>query len=182
MRELVLRAQGGDHDAFERLAAASVRRLHGVARLMLRDPEAARDAVQEALIEVWRGLPTLRDPDAFDAWAHRILVRSCYRSVRARRSRVVEVAQLDAEPSVASAEGRIGDRDEIERAFRRLTVDQRAVLVLYHYAGMSIDEAASVLGIPAGTMKSRLSRATAALRASIDADERAAAAPKARLA
>jgi RNA polymerase sigma-70 factor, ECF subfamily len=170
-REQVIRAQGGDHEAFERLAAAHVRRLNGAAVLILRDREAARDAVQETLIETWRSLPTLRDPDAFDAWLQRILVRSCYRAVRSRR-RIVEVPELDVDAPVPSDERAVDDRDQLERAFRRLTTEQRTVLVLHHHVGLPLSESAAVLGIPIGTMKSRLNRATDALRAAVAADDR----------
>ena len=173
-RELVIRAQGGDHQAFERLAAANARRLHGVATLIVRDPDGARDAVQETLIEVWRSLPTLRDPDAFEGWLQRILVRSCHRAVQARRRRVVEVPGLEIDTPVPSGEGEIDDRDQLERAFRRLTVEQRTVLVLHHHMELPLAESAAILGIPVGTMKSRLNRALDALRAAIAADEREA--------
>jgi RNA polymerase sigma-70 factor (ECF subfamily) len=181
-RELVLRAQGGDHQAFERLAAANARRLYGVATLIVRDPDAARDAVQDTLIETWRSLPTLRDPDAFEGWLQKILVRACHRAVDARRRRVVEVPGLEIDTPVASAERDVDDRDQIERAFRRLTMEQRTVLVLHHHLGLPLAESAGVLGIPVGTMKSRLNRATDALRAAIEADERAPLVPVRRTA
>ena len=171
-RDDVVRAQHGDHEAFERLAAANAGRLIGTATLILRDSEAARDAVQETLIEVWRGLPTLRDPHAFEGWLHRILVRACHRAVRSNRRRAVEVPQLDMDMPNSSEERVIDDRDEIERALRRLTTEQRTVLVLHHHLGLPLAESASILRIPTGTMKSRLHRATAALRAALDADER----------
>ena len=180
MRELVLRAQSGDHEAFERLAAANVRQLHGTAVLILRDREAARDAVQETLIETWRSLPTLREPDAFGGWLHQILVRSCQRAVRTRSRRVIEVAHIDTDAPAPSTEHLVDDRDQIARAFRRLTQEQRTVLVLHHHVGMPLAESAAVLDIPVGTMKSRLSRATEALRAAIAADERDAVAPQGR--
>ena len=81
-RELVERAQQGDHDAFETPAGAAIRRLDTAARLVLRDPDWAKDAVQEALVRAWRNLPGLRDPDRFDAWLHRLLVRACYDELR----------------------------------------------------------------------------------------------------
>jgi RNA polymerase sigma-70 factor (ECF subfamily) len=171
-RELVLRAQAGDHQAFERLAAANARRLHGVATLIVRDPDAARDAVQETLIEVWRSLPTLREPDAFEGWLQRILVRACHRAVQSRRRRLVEIPGLEIDAPVDSHERDVDDRDQIERAFRRLTLEQRTVLVLSHHLGLSLAESAAVLGIPLGTMKSRLNRATHALRAAVEADQR----------
>jgi RNA polymerase sigma-70 factor (ECF subfamily) len=171
-RDDVVRAQHGDHEAFERLAASAAGRLVGTAKLILRDSDAARDAVQETLIEVWRGLPMLRDPDAFEGWLQRILVRACHRAVRSNRRRAVEVPQLDMDMPNPSGERAVDDRDQIERAFRRLTTEQRAVLVLHHHLGLPLAESAGVLQIPTGTMKSRLNRATAALRAALEADER----------
>lgn len=179
-RELVLRAQRGDHEAFESLAAANARRLHGVAVLIVRDLDAARDAVQDTLIETWRSLPALRDPDAFEGWLQRILVRACHRAVQSRRRRAIEVPGLEMDAAVPSAERVIDDRDQIERAFRRLTVEQRTVLVLHHHLGLPLAESAAILGIPVGTMKSRLSRATEAFRAAIEADERAPLIPEGR--
>ena len=174
-RDEVVLAQGGSHAAFERLAAATAGRLMGTAVLILRDRDAARDAVQETLIETWRSLPSLRDPDAFEGWLQRILVRACHRAVRSNRRRAVEVQQLDFDrPSLD--DNAIDDRDRIERAFRRLTTEQRTALVLHHHLGLPLAESAGVLQIPIGTMKSRLNRATAALRAALDADEREGAA------
>jgi RNA polymerase sigma-70 factor (ECF subfamily) len=175
-RDAVVRAQRGDHEAFEQLAAAMAGRLIGTATLILRDPDAARDAAQETLIEVWRNLPSLRDPDAFEGWVHRILVRACHHAVRSSRRRAVEVRQLDIDVPHASSEHTIDDRDRIERAFRRLSTEQRTALVLHHHLGLPLAESASILQIPLGTMKSRLNRATAALRAALDADEREGAA------
>jgi RNA polymerase sigma-70 factor (ECF subfamily) len=175
-RDDVVRAQGGSHEAFERLAAATAGRLMGTAMLILRDRDAARDAVQETLIEVWRNLPTLRDPGAFEGWLQRILVRACHRAVRSSSRRAVEVRQLDIDMPRPSDEHAVDDRDQIERAFRRLTTEQRTVLVLHHHLGLPLAESAGILRIPTGTMKSRINRATAALRAALDADEREGAA------
>ena len=174
--DVIVRAQRGDHEAFEQLAAAMAGRLIGTATLILRDRDAARDAVQDTMIEVWRSLPSLRDPEAFEGWLHRILVRACQRAVRSNRRRAVEIRQLDIDMPNPSDEHAIVDRDRIERAFRRLTTEQRTVLVLHHHLGLPLAESAGILQIPMGTMKSRLNRATAALRAALDADERDGAA------
>lgn len=177
--DLVTRAQAGDHDAFSALAAGSIARLYRTARLMLRDDEQARDATQDALVRAWLDIRALRDPTRFDAWVNRILIRGCYeQSARIRRRRSVEI-RVDASnwPVEAGDDHRVDARDQVDRGFRRLTADQRAVLVVHHYLGFRDAEAADVLGIPAGTYKSRLYRATAALRAAIEADDRVVAAP-----
>ncbi len=173
-RELVLRAVAGDHDAFVSLAAAAYGPLHRVAGLILRDEDAAADAVQDALTSAWLHIRAVRDPDRFEAWLHRLTVHASYREARRRRGRVVEigVAQVNM-PDGSDAVGAVDARDQPERGFRRLNPQQRAVLVVHHYLELSDTEAAAVLGIPVGTVKSRLNRATMALRAAIEADDRA---------
>jgi RNA polymerase sigma-70 factor (ECF subfamily) len=166
-RSLVLRAQRGDHDAFATLARAAVGRLGPASRLILRDPELARDAVQEALIKAWRDLPGLRDPDRFEAWLYRLTVNACLGLARQRRRRPIEVDvpsfDLRATGDLASA---VVDRDQLDRALLELTPDRRALVVMHLYLGMPLPEVASELGIPLGTAKSRLSRALAGLRSS----------------
>src|SRR5918994_4365563 len=172
-RELVERAMAGDHDAFSELARVAIGRLYVVARLIVRDDGVAEDATQEALVSAWSHLGALRDPDRFDAWLHRLLVRSCYREAERRRRRgSVEVHVPVLEAPVADSTADFADRDQLERGFRRLDTDQRAVLVLHHYLGLSPAEAAEVLGVPPGTVRSRLHRATRAMRAALEADAR----------
>lgn len=164
-RGLVERAVEGDHDAFVALAGTAYDRLHRVARLILRDEDRAADAVQEALTSAWLHIRTVRDPQRFDAWLTRLIVHASYREARRHRPRVLEIAVEHVDhPDRRNAIGVIDDRDRIERGFRRLKPRQRAVLVVHHYLGLSDAEAAAALGIPIGTMKSQLSRATAALR------------------
>jgi RNA polymerase sigma-70 factor, ECF subfamily len=170
----VIRAQAGDHAAFEQIATLMVRRLYATATLIVRDPDAASDAVQETLIEVWRDLGALREPDSFEGWVRRILVRRCYRAAESGRRRRVEVRVLEADEPTVSHEARIGESDALERAFRRLSPEHRAVLVLHHRNGLELAETADALGIPLGTVKSRLNRATVALRAALDAENRGA--------
>ena len=178
-RELVERAGDGDHDAFAVLVGASIARLEAVARLILRDQELARDAVQEAYIRAWRDLPGLRDPERFDAWLHRLTVNACFDAVRRRKRRPIEVELSPImPPTIADQTGHIADRDQLERGFRRLSADQRAVLVLHYYVGMSASVVADTLDIPMGTAQSRLNRALAELRAAIAADERQPAEPR----
>jgi RNA polymerase sigma-70 factor, ECF subfamily len=172
-RDLVERARRGDHDAFSVLARAAFPRLDATARLIIRDRETAQDAVQEAIVRLWHDLPDLRDPDRFDAWMYRILVNACYRELRRNRRRSMEV-ELNPliQRSISDGSASLADRDAIERGFRRLDPEQRAIVVLTLYLGLSIPEAADVLSVPQGTAKSRLHRALAKLRAALDADAR----------
>jgi RNA polymerase sigma-70 factor (ECF subfamily) len=172
-RTLVERAGAGDHDAFAVLVRGSIARLDAAARLILRDPELARDAVQDTLVHAWRDLPGLRDPDRFDAWLHRVIVRSCLSILRRRRSRVIEV-ELTPIAEVPSTDlgSSVADRDEVERALARLDPGHRAVVVAHYFLGQPLPQVAAALGIPLGTAKSRLHRSLAAMRAELD-DSRA---------
>jgi RNA polymerase sigma-70 factor (ECF subfamily) len=167
-RDLVEAAQGGDRDAFAVLVHQASDRLFAVAYRILRDPQTAEDALQDALVMLWRELPGLREPDHFEAWAHRILVHACYAQSRRDRRRMSVLRPLTADgPATPDGSQSVIDRDELERIFRRLPLDQRAVFVLHHYTGMSLVEVAGTLGIPAGTARSRLHYATRALRSSM---------------
>jgi RNA polymerase sigma-70 factor (ECF subfamily) len=169
---LVRQARQGDRDAFDTLLTEVVDHLYRIARLILRDFDRAEDAVQETLVKCWRDLPSLRDPDRFDAWLNRILVRAVNDEARRRRGVVANLVRLTVEPSEADSSGALADRDEIARVFQRLSVEHRTIVVLHHYLGMTTDEAARTIGIPAGTAKSRLHYATEALRAVLEADAR----------
>lgn len=172
-RTLVERARGGDHAAFAKLAEASTDRLYGVATLILRDSDRAQDAVQDALVSAWRDVRGLRDPDAWDAWIHRLVVRACYREADRHRRRRLLVNTFDpTPPTIGDGSTSLADRDEVERGFRRLTVEQRAIIVLHFHVGLSSAEAGDVLGIPEGTARSRLHRALHAMRAALEADAR----------
>ena len=171
--ELVRRARDGDRAAFASLVAASIDALDRVARLITRDPDRAQDAVQEALIKAWRDLPSLRDVDRFEGWLRQLLVRSCIDELRRRRRFAVEVELIDSmHPHMTDSTISIGDRDALERGFRRLDPEQRALVVLYHYQGLPLEEVATALRIPVGTAKSRLFRARETLRAALEADAR----------
>jgi RNA polymerase sigma-70 factor, ECF subfamily len=177
-RGLVERARGGDHDAFAELARAAVVRLDQAARLILRDPELARDAVQEGLIRAWRDLPKLRDPDRFDAWLHRLTVNSCLDQARRRRRRVSEVELTPIHAPFTSDTTRAhADRDEVDRVLRQLDERGRAIVVLHYYVGMPLTEVAATLAIPIGTVKSRLHRALTEMRVAIDAEPAVVSAP-----
>jgi RNA polymerase sigma-70 factor (ECF subfamily) len=155
--ELVERARRGDHAAFDALATGAYHRLYAIARRILRDEYAAQDAVQETLVRAWRDLRGLRDPDRFDAWLHRLLVHACADQARRDRRRRVEVVAVDIDPPAPADDfDRLADRDELEGAFLALSLEHRAVLVLTHYLGMSGPDVARTLGIPAGTVYSRL--------------------------
>lgn len=162
--ELVERAQRGDHEAFEALATAAYNRLYAIAKRILRDGYAAEDAVQDTLVAAWRDLWALRDPEAFDAWLHRILVRACADHQRRTWKARLDVTVDAIDPAGPDEVSQLIDRDTLERAFERLSLDQRAVVVLTHYAGLSGPETAQVLAIPVGTVASRLHYALRAMR------------------
>jgi RNA polymerase sigma-70 factor, ECF subfamily len=167
-RGLVERARQGDHDAFAELARVSVARLDSAARLILRDPELARDAVQEGFIAAWRNPPTLRDPDRFDAWLRRLVVRACMDVLRRRGRRPIEVELTPlVQPPIADVAALFADRDLLNAALKRLAPEWRAVIVLHYYLGMPLPEVASALRIPIGTAKSRHHRSLEALRVSM---------------
>jgi RNA polymerase sigma-70 factor (ECF subfamily) len=170
-RGLVEQAQGGDHDAFVVLVDASLARLDAAAWLILRDAELARDAVQDAMVRAWRDLPGLRDPDRFGPWLHRLTVNACLDQARRRRRRVIEVELTPVDdPSVPDATSQVADRDVLDRALARLDPEQRAVVVLRFFLGLSLPETAATLGIPIGTVKSRLHRSLAQMRITVTAE------------
>lgn len=169
---LVERARQGDRDAFADLARASGARLDATARLILRDPDLAQDAVQETLIRAWRSLPGLRDPGSFDHWLHSLVVRACIDQIRRRRRRVIEVEVSPIlEPQTHDDSVLIANRDQLDRALARLEPEARAVVVLHFYLDRPLPEVASMLGIPVGTAKSRLHRSMAVLRSTMAIDE-----------
>ena len=171
--DLVIRAQRGDEEAFASLAVAAGDRLHAVAHRILRDIDLAEDATQQALLAIWRDLPQLRDPARFDAWSYRLLVRACYSEGRRTRHWTPNMHLLPSdEPMQADGSATVDDRDQLERAFRRLSIDHRAVVVLHHYLDWPLDRVAESLGVPAGTVRSRLHHAMRGLRAALDADAR----------
>jgi RNA polymerase sigma-70 factor (ECF subfamily) len=177
---LVEAAKAGDHDAFEVIVTAAADHLYAIACLILRDRDQAADAFQETLVKAWRQLPQLRDNDRFEAWMRALLVSACADARRRQRRWTSDVRVIQIEPSVDDESNHFADREVLERAFRRLTPDQRAVVVLHFYADLSLSEIATAIGIPPGTAKSRLYYATAALRAAIDADDRMDRASKGR--
>ena len=172
-RDLVEAARRGDREAYADLIRARGDRLFALAQRILRDVDRTEDAVQDALVIAWRDLPGLRDADRFDAWLHRLVVRSCVREA-VRERRVVtnlRVLPLDL-PAPTDDILSFADRDQLERGFRRLDPQQRAILALRHFAGYEPTEIAEILGIPAGTARSRLHHAHRAMRAALEADAR----------
>jgi RNA polymerase sigma-70 factor (ECF subfamily) len=167
----VSQAQQGDERAFSDIAHAIAGRLYAIAFRILRDHDRAEDATQQAVVKIWRELPSLRDANRFDGWAYRIVVNACYSEARrAKRSR--EIPGLGAEPMAPDDAITIADRDQLERGFGRLPAEQRAVLVLQHYLEMGLPEIAELLDIPLGTVKSRSHAARQAMRAALEADAR----------
>jgi RNA polymerase sigma-70 factor, ECF subfamily len=167
-RGLIDRARRGDHDAFADLVDGRLARLDAAARLILRDGELARDAVQEAMIRAWRDLPGLRDPDRFDAWLQRLLANACLDLVRRRKRRVIEVelSPIDA-PSTVDIASDLADRELLDQALAGLAPSHRAVVALHYLLGMPLPEVAASLGIPLGTAKSRLHYSLAAMRIAV---------------
>jgi RNA polymerase sigma-70 factor (ECF subfamily) len=164
-RGLVERAQRGDHDAFAVLVDVFVARLDSAARLILRDHELARDAVQDGFIKAWRGLPTLRDPDRFEAWLRSLVARSCIDQLRRRGRRPIEVELTPIDgPSISDTSASFADRELLDEILRRLPPEWRAVVVLHYYFDLPLPEVAQALRIPVGTAKSRLHRSLALMR------------------
>jgi RNA polymerase sigma-70 factor, ECF subfamily len=169
---LVERAQRGDHDAFATLASGYIGRLDQTARLIVRDPELARDAVQDALFRAWRDLPRLRDPERFEAWLFRLATNACLDILRRRRGRAFEVA-VDPiqQPSSEDLAGQHADREVLDQALRRLDPEWRAIVVLHYFVGLSVPDISAATGIAVGTVKSRLHRALGQMRLVVDLDE-----------
>jgi RNA polymerase sigma-70 factor (sigma-E family) len=170
---LVEQAQRGDREAFAQLVDGSMRRLVGTAGLILRDPGRGEDAAQEAFVRAWRDLRSLRDPDRFDAWLTRTLVRACQDQLR-RHRREIQAEELLPEHGspLTDASAALADRDAIDRGLRRLNAEQRVAIVLRYYGGLSDREVADATGLPLGTVKSRMTRGLHAMRAALEADAR----------
>ena len=168
---LVERAREGDDVAFSELVDLDGDRCYAIAYRILRDAERAQDAVQQAFLLAWRELPRLRDAERFGPWLHRLLVNACYEELRRHRRWSGRLRSLPVDgPASPDTTLSIDDRDALDRAFARLTPEHRAVFVLHHHAGLSLAEIADVVGVPVGTVKSRLHNATRTLRAAIVAD------------
>lgn len=169
--DLVIKAQHGDRDAFSILAGQVADRFLEVSHRILSDIDLAEDATQQALVSLWQDLPSLRDPARFEAWSYRLLVRACYAEGRKSRRWAPNLRVLPVdEPMAADGMGAVVDRDQLERAFRQLSLNHRTVVVLHHYLDLPLERVAEMLGVPVGTVASRLHYAMRALRTTIDAD------------
>lgn len=166
-------ARQGDEEAFADIARAVGDRLMAIAYRILRDTSRAEDAVQQTLVTAWQELPALRDDARFEAWLRRILVHACYAEARRRRTWAANIRLLPVDgPSDRDDTATIVQRDQLERGFRRLSPEQSAIFVLHHYVGLTLPEIADELGVPLGTVKSRIHYAAMILRAALDADAR----------
>jgi RNA polymerase sigma factor (sigma-70 family) len=172
-QDLVVRVQQGDQRAFEALAAADYPRLYRVAYGVMGDHPAAEDATQQALIDIWRDIGRLRDASRYEAWSYRLLVRVCYAEAKRqpdwRSSDDLRPADL---PRAVDAYGAVADRDQLERGFQRLPMEQRVVIVLRYLLGLTPEEVAATLGISRWAVYKRLGAATEAMRAALEADAR----------
>jgi len=169
--DLVTRAQRGDKGAYALIAAAVADRFLAVARRILRDRDLAEDATQQALLAMWQDLPRLNDPARFEAWSYRLLVRACYAEGRKSRRWAPNLRLLSVdEPMVVDGLSAVVDRDQLERAFRGLSLNHRTVVVLHHYLDLPLDRVADIVGAPIGTVGSRLHYATGKLRSALQAD------------
>lgn len=163
----------GDEAAFDLLVGRVGDHLHSVARRILRDPYLAEDATQRALLDAWRNLPTLKDPDRFEAWVYRLLVNACHAEARHERRHRGDLRLLASdEPTELDHSARIATRYQLDHAFGTLGVEHRTVVVLIHYVGLTAAEAAAVMGTPVGTVRSRLHYGLKYLRQAIEADAR----------
>ncbi len=174
-RRLVERAMQGDEEAFDVMVGRIGDSLYSVARRILRDTTLAQDATQQALLAAWRNLRQLRDPDRFEAWAYRLVVNACHAEARreGRQRGNLRLLPHD-EPISLDPASQIATNDELDRAFRQLSVEHRTVVVLVHYLGMTPAEAAEAMGTPTGTARSRLHYALQQLRAALEANARLA--------
>lgn len=170
---LVQRARDGDEDAFTQLVDMDGDRCYAIAYRILRDVDRAKDAVQQAFLLAWRELPRLRDPERFEVWLYRLLVNACYEEARRHRRWTTRVRVLPMEgPAAPDPTVSVDDRDALERAFQRLSPEHRAVFVMHHHAGLPLQAIADVVGVPIGTVKSRLHHAVRNLRAVLEVESR----------
>ncbi|MEO6349579.1 MAG: sigma-70 family RNA polymerase sigma factor [Candidatus Limnocylindrales bacterium] len=164
---LIERARTGDADAFDELARRRIDVIYRTALGILGNHADARDATQDALVSAWRSIGSLRDPLKLDGWLHRITINAARMAARKRRGvrdiRPIDEAEAQTAPSVPHA-------IDFDRAFESLSVDQRAILLAHHLDGLSVRDLADQLGVPEGTVKSRLFTARIALDCALGED------------
>jgi RNA polymerase sigma-70 factor, ECF subfamily len=172
---LVERARSGDRMAFAEIVVIVGDRLYGLAYRVVRDTQVAQDAVQQALLDAWRDLPALREPERFEGWITRLVLRACYEEVGRQRRFTARMRWLRVdERSGPDGSLSLADRDAIERALRALSIDHRAVVAMHFYLDLTLIDIADRLDIPVGTARSRLHYAIKSLRAALEAEERVA--------
>ena len=168
---LVASARAGDRRAFRLLAGRWQKKLLAHACRLTRDREAARDSVQEAWVEIVRGIGRLEDERAFPAWAHRIVSRRCARHIAAAVRRRALSERILAEPPAADeAPGEGPDHARLRAALRALPAEQSAAVALFHLEDMSVAEVAVALDVPVGTVKTRLMHARRKLRLALEGE------------
>jgi RNA polymerase sigma-70 factor (ECF subfamily) len=177
-RSLADRARHGDLDAFEELMHARLDAIYRLSFAIVGNEPDARDSTQEAFIAAWRRIRELREPDRFEAWLQRIAVNAARMTLRARgRRRVREIPAGDVAALAMVSDGTTAridrsDANVLGAALDRLSFDQRSILVLHHLEGLGLAELAETLGIPIGTVKSRLHTARAALGSALASEDR----------
>jgi RNA polymerase sigma factor (sigma-70 family) len=170
---LVARAKRGDEAAFADLTRVEFTELYRVAWLILRDEEAAADALQNAMVRAWRDLRSLRNAASLHAWLRRLTIHAAYDVARRRgRQRVRELPIAASNRTFPAPDQVAAERDSLRQGFAALTSEHRAVVVLRYYLDLPTAEIAQSLGIPEGTVKSRLHYAMGVMRAGIEAADR----------
>ena len=165
---LVLRAQSGDREALDALLASVQEPLFRYVLSLVRERRSAEDALQETFVRVYRKLGYLREPGLFRPWAYRIATREAFRQLKRERRWAEQVLDEDAQGALAAPPPRGEFGHELSARLREtvaaLSPASRAVVVLYYLHEMSLEETAAVLGVPLGTVKSRLAYGLTALR------------------
>ncbi len=165
---VIAKARRGDADAFEQLVSPYERRLYAVCLRMMNSPQDAQDALQEAMLRLWRGLAEFDERAGFGTWAYRVTTNACLDALRKRKLRAA--ASLDAlseegftpvDPAASPEEAVVeaARRQAVHEALTELTPDARAALVLRDIQGESYERVAEALGLTLGTVKSRIHRA-----------------------
>lgn len=167
---LLEQARRGDPDAFAALLRPFDGRAYRIAVAMLGDPSEAQDALQDASTRAWRHLRRVRDPERVDGWFTTIVVNECRRRLGSPWRRVLASGLHMVRPDPGPSNDLDGN-GEVRRALRGLDPDQRTVLILRHYFDLPLEQIADQLGIPLGTVKSRLNRGSERLRTALTAVE-----------